>query len=139
MSTSPNERCPCDSGIKYKRCCGPWHAGAPAPTPEALMRSRYAAYASGKVDYIVVTTHADSPHREANVPPWRADLTRFVSQTTFDGLTVRATTTDGERGTVTFEARLRQGGRDATMLEESLFFRVDGRWLYHSGTRPSRD
>ena len=102
------------------------------------MRSRYAAYATGNVDYILITTHADSPHRKENGAHWRADLTRFVEQTTFDGLTVRATTTDSERGTVTFEARLRQGGRDATMVEESQFFRVDGRWLYHSETRPPR-
>ena len=32
--------CPCGSGISYRDCCGPLHQGKPAPTPEALMRSR---------------------------------------------------------------------------------------------------
>ena len=41
------EPCPCGSGQSYTTCCGPWHAGVPAPTAEALMRSRYSAYVLG--------------------------------------------------------------------------------------------
>ena len=40
--------CPCGSGRAFDECCGPFLSGAAAaPTPEALMRSRYAAYALG--------------------------------------------------------------------------------------------
>ena len=44
-SLKPADTCPCGSGKPYAACCGPLHAGEkPAPTAEALMRSRYAAY-----------------------------------------------------------------------------------------------
>ena len=54
--------CPCGSGLGYEACCGKFIGGnAHAPTAEALMRSRYAAYALKKADYIVQTAlHADS-------------------------------------------------------------------------------
>ncbi|HRZ89595.1 MAG TPA: SEC-C metal-binding domain-containing protein, partial [Spirochaetia bacterium] len=43
------ETCPCGSGREYSACCGPVIAGAvPAPTAEALMRSRYTAYVKGE-------------------------------------------------------------------------------------------
>ena len=45
--------CPCVSGNSYDECCGPYIAGnAAAPTAEALMRSRFTAFASGRLDYI---------------------------------------------------------------------------------------
>ena len=48
--------CPCGSGQTYVECCGLWHAGLNegrhAPTPEALMRSRYSAYVLGCTDYL---------------------------------------------------------------------------------------
>ena len=42
--------CPCGSGTAYGACCGPLHDGAPAATAEALMRSRYTAFAVGDAD-----------------------------------------------------------------------------------------
>ena len=45
-----DERCPCLSGDTYGACCGRYHSGAAtAPTAEALMRSRYSAFAVGAV------------------------------------------------------------------------------------------
>lgn len=128
---SPNERCPCGTGLKYKKCCRVWHDGAPAPTAEALMRARYSAYAAGRADYIVATTHPESPHRGTDL----REIERFCREMRFDGLTVISASEAGDRGTVSFEARMRQGARDATMVERSLFCRIDGRWMYHSGER----
>ena len=52
------ERCPCGGG-DYERCCGPRHTGAaPAPTAEALMRSRYSAYVRGLAAYLAATQRA---------------------------------------------------------------------------------
>ena len=47
--------CPCGSGTAYGACCGPLHDGAPAPTAEALMRSRYTAYALDRTDQAAAT------------------------------------------------------------------------------------
>ena len=61
----PYTPCPCDSGQTYVQCCGPWHQGLGlgvfAPTPEALMRSRYSAFALGLVDYLTATWHPSTP------------------------------------------------------------------------------
>jgi SEC-C motif-containing protein len=45
-----------------QECCDKYVAGrALPPTPEALLRSRYSAYALGKVDHLVATTHPANP------------------------------------------------------------------------------
>ena len=66
-----SEPCPCHSGRTYGACCRPWHHGAPAPTPEALMRSRFAAYALGLVDHIVATTDPKGPQWQRHAASWR--------------------------------------------------------------------
>ncbi|MYT59717.1 hypothetical protein GTW29_23890, partial [Streptomyces sp. SID7834] len=43
--TGPESPCPCGLPATYADCCGRYHSGAAAaPTCEALMRSRYAAF-----------------------------------------------------------------------------------------------
>jgi hypothetical protein len=49
--------CPCGLGDGYESCCGRLHAGAPAPTAESLMRSRYSAFAVGDAGYLLRTWH----------------------------------------------------------------------------------
>ena len=66
MRLSRNQPCPCHSGRKAKSCCGPWLQGGAAPSPVALMRSRYAAYALGMTRYIMETTDPDGPLHEAD-------------------------------------------------------------------------
>ena len=52
--------CPCGSAAAFADCCEPLIQGrAKAATPEQLMRSRYSAFATGAVDYIVATTHPE--------------------------------------------------------------------------------
>ena len=52
--------CPCGGGI-FAACCGPFISGSrPAPTAEALMRSRYSAYVTGAADYLLATWHPAS-------------------------------------------------------------------------------
>lgn len=130
---SPNAPCPCGRSAKYKKCCGLWHGGRPAPTPEALMRSRYSAYALGLVDYVMATTHPDGPHHGRYGQ--RDEIEQFCRTTSFDGLEVLESSTDGDDGMVAFRATLSQAGRDASFGERSRFHRLDGRWLYHSGDR----
>ena len=49
--------CPCCSGLLYQECCEPYHLYQKvAPTAEALMRSRYAAYAIPNGAYLMQTT-----------------------------------------------------------------------------------
>lgn len=49
--------CPCGSNLAYHECCQPFHASIKTPeTAEQLMRSRYSAFVSQKIDYIIETT-----------------------------------------------------------------------------------
>lgn len=133
----PTARCPCHSRKKFRRCCGPWLGGRPAPTPTALMRSRFAAYATGRAGYIVATTHPDSPQVDLDTDAWLGSIGAFSAGTRFRGLSILdAPAPSGDRATVTFRATLQQGGHDASFTECSTFLRgADGRWRYHSGER----
>ncbi|MEO7252823.1 MAG: YchJ family metal-binding protein [Casimicrobium sp.] len=120
-------RCPCGSGAAYEACCGRFHAGPlhwMAPTPEALMRSRYSAYALGLRDYVLYTWHASTRPEK---------MERFDSGVKWLGLTVkRAWTASADEGFVEFVARSKPpGGGPAERLHElSRFVRSDGLWQY---------
>lgn len=94
------------------------------------MRSRYAAYALGKVRYVMETTAEPPEDRES----WRADIQRFCDGTRFTGLEIRSVEPGETEAWVTFHAVLDQGGRDASFTERSRFVRRE-RWLYESGER----
>jgi SEC-C motif domain protein len=121
---SAPETCPCGSGGQYRACCGRWHAGAPAPPAEALMRSRYAAFALELEAYLLATWHAST----------RPAAVTFEPGTRWLGLTVKAAREDGQRADVEFVARYRVGGGSAVRLRErSRFVRENGRWFYVDG------
>lgn len=125
--------CPCSSGRPYAACCRPLHAGEAAPTVEALVRARYAAFAQGGVDYLVATTHPDNPDWLAPRDQVIASLRRLMSSCKFTGLTVLDAAQGGERGQALFRARLFKKGKDVSFTELSDFARDDGRWKYVDG------
>lgn len=96
------------------------------------MRSRYCAYAVGNASYILATTHPDSPHHRADRQGWITEVRAFAAGTTFLGLVVSATEEQVDTASVTFDASLAQAGTPIPRRERSRFYRVGGRWLYHS-------
>ena len=66
--------CLCGSGKSAESCCHAYHAGATAPTAEALMRSRYVAYALGLEPYLLETWHMSTRPAELKLdedpPRW---------------------------------------------------------------------
>lgn len=121
--------CPCGRIVDYASCCGRLHAGLPAPDAEALMRSRYAAYTLGNIDYLLQTWHASTrPAADTLAPPSDARMVWL-------GLDVVARkVTSPEHATVEFIARFRIGGGSAQRQHElSRFVREDGRWYYVDG------
>ena len=101
-------------------------AAAPATTPtaEALMRSRYAAYALGRSAYLLATWHPDTRPASLTLEPGL----RWI------GLQVEASEiSEPDRAIVRFTARYRLGGRAARLSETSRFTRIDGRWYYVDG------
>jgi len=117
------DQCPCGSGIAYSDCCQRWHAGAPAPDPEALMRSRYTAYVLKNEPYLLDTWHFSTRPRDLDLetsPYW-------VS------LRIISSADEGSRGRVHFRASY-QGGSGWGYLEEiSQFVKEGVQWLYLEG------
>lgn len=132
---SANAPCRCASGRKAKGCCLPVLAGTPATTPEALMRSRYTAYAIGDIAYVMRTTDPTGPTAGVDAKTWAAELRQFSESVSFDGLEVRATSASAAIGEVTFFATLSHAGADVSFGERSRFVRRDGQWLYVDGDR----
>jgi len=112
--------CPCGLPAPYAECCGRFHRGeAVAPTAEALMRSRYSAFAVGDADYLRATRDPATRPPRVTVDPG----------TTWTALEVLGRTGGGlltAEGTVEFRAH-RTG---AVVAEHSRFRREAGRWLY---------
>jgi SEC-C motif-containing protein len=135
MAYPPTKPCPCGSGDPYQSCCAPYHRGKPAPTPEALMRSRFTAYAIGEPNYIMDTTHPDGDGYQHDRAAWRKQLRAYMKGTQFLALHVtgRELSDDDETGFVTFHALLAQGGQNASFIERSRFVKQGGRWLYIDG------
>jgi SEC-C motif domain protein len=119
-------RCPCGTGLTYEECCGRLHAGAPAPTAEALMRSRYSAFAVGDPSYLLATWH----------PRTRPDELELDEQTRWTGLEILGVEGGGllaAEGVVEFRASYRRDGEPGAQQERSRFTKVEGRWVYLDG------
>jgi SEC-C motif-containing protein len=127
--------CPCGKGPSLEECCGPIIAGAPAPTAEALMRSRYTAYTTGEVDHVVVThdpATRDTVDRDGSL--------QWSKGSQWLGLDIRATEAGGPddtTGIVEFIARFSIAGRVQAHHERSRFEKKDEgagpRWFYIDG------
>ncbi len=128
--------CPCGSGAAFEKCCQPFLLNArSAPTPSALMRSRYSAYVMKDADYLVETWHPDcQPTR------WRTSLQEGFANTEWLGLNVIAQQEgkNSDEGYVEFAARFQEAGAEDTHLvhERSRFLRMNERWYYIDGVKP---
>ncbi|GAY07445.1 YchJ family protein [Pseudonocardia sp. N23] len=130
-SSTPASRpgtCPCGLPEPYDDCCGRFHAGdATASTAELLMRSRYAAFAVGDVDYLRRTWHPRTRPRRLTLEPDQV-WTRLEVHSRSGGVLFNT------HGIVEFSAHYTHGGRPGVLHEHSRFVREDGVWLYFDGT-----
>ena len=130
MKPQPATPCPCGLNAHLADCCGRYHGGTPAPTAEALMRSRYSAYVLGLEDYLLATWHAST--RPASLDLTGDTATRWL------GLSVkRHEVIDETHAIVEFVARHKIGGRAYRLHEVSRFVREEGRWFYVDGEFPN--
>lgn len=118
------DSCPCGSNNPLQACCQPYLQGANAPTPEALMRSRYTAFALNQSGYLLETWHATT--RPAQLPP---DLdTQWKSL-----VIVAAPPTSSSTGSVHFKAYFRESSGWHVLEEVSRFRFEEGQWWYVDG------
>ncbi len=128
-----NELCLCGSRDSYALCCGSCHQDIPAKSAQALMRSRYCAYALGLVDYIIKTTHPLHPDSARPLEVRKKEIEEFCKTTVFKGLKILDVQEGETQSTVKFTVFLSQAGKDFSFTEKSTFEKVHGQWLYLSG------
>ena len=115
--------CPCGLGQPFGECCAPALRGRPPATAEALMRSRFCAFALDDAAYVLRTWHPGT--RPGDVTP--------DAHLRWTGLEVLAASGGGlfdAEGVVEFRAHYRDRGRPGDMHERSRFVRHDGTWVY---------
>lgn len=120
--------CPCCSGISYQNCCEPYHNGIAKPSnPEALMRSRYAAYSLQLIDYLWQTTHPSvrKLYDKKSIAQW-AKENRWLK------LEILSTTANKVR----FKAHYQNNNQYFIHHEDSTFEQEDGNWYYVKGLFP---
>jgi SEC-C motif-containing protein len=125
--------CPCrvtDADKRaYADCCKPYlEEGKAPPTAEALMRSRYAAFVKGDIDYLQDTL---APGTREDFD--RKAITHWSNQSQWLGLEIRSIEAGGETddaGYVEFVASFVNEGNRYDHRERSLFKKSDGRWYF---------
>ena len=124
--------CPCGSGKEYEACCKLHIEGImPAPTAEALMRSRYTAFTMARFDYLMKSHHPKyRPVKE------REAMRKWAQSVKWMGLVVEATL-EGEpsdhKGWVTFKALYLENHHLQRIYERSLFEKLNDEWVYVTG------
>ena len=124
--------CPCGSGTLTADCCARYIGGGqPAPTAEALMRSRYTAYVLGQIDWIV-DSHDPKSAEEVD----RKSTEQWSKEAKWLGLEIKAKEAGGasdDKGMVEFVARYEVKGNPFSHHERATFRREGDRWYYMDG------
>ncbi|QYR16299.1 YchJ family protein [Corynebacterium glutamicum] len=126
MDFELGKRCPCGTGLTYGECCYRFHSGEwVAPTAEALMRSRFTAFAVGNSQYLLDTWDPETRPSELGLD-MGIDFYRLDILETTDGGPFDST------GTVKFQA-FYKGLASGVQEEDSTFRKVNGAWVYSTG------
>lgn len=126
MDFELDKRCPCGTGLTYGECCYRFHSGEwVAPTAEALMRSRFTAFAVGNSQYLLDTWDPETRPSELGLDMgidfYRLDILEATGGGPFDST-----------GTVKFQA-FYKGLASGVQEEDSTFRKVNGAWVYSTG------
>jgi SEC-C motif-containing protein len=125
------EICPCGSGKNYSECCEPIiNRTAKAETPEALMRSRYSAYAKAEILWL-----RDSLEEKQRKDFDEKGARQWSKQSEWLGLKIIQSKIEegGDKGSVEFSAKFKQDGIAREHREISEFARKNGEWLLTEG------
>ncbi len=126
-----NQPCCCGSHKPFKACCGPFLSGELKPElPEQLMRSRFSAFCTKNVEYLLNSHHPQSQGQHD-----RQALKNTVQNTEWVALKIiKADNSqlDNGIGYVEFAAFYNSNG-PGQLHENSRFIKEDGEWYYAEG------
>ncbi|WDF46910.1 YchJ family protein [Chryseobacterium sp. KACC 21268] len=119
--------CPCCSGKPYEDCCQPYHTKEKfPPTAEALMRSRFSAFAIPNGEYLWETTSPGKRkfHNKKSLQEWgeinKWTRLKIVDTPSMNKVEFKAFYTD-------------EDGNPQVHHELSTFKTIQNRWYYVSG------
>ena len=123
------EKCYCNSSQAKSICCEPFLTKKAIPeTAEQLMRSRYSAYVTGNIAYILDTHHVStSPIKD------RKSILNWTKSVKWLGLTVHSTKqghSNDTIGYVHFTAVFMENGQIDKIEENSHFVKENNKWYY---------
>lgn len=137
MAAMPRkDECPCGSRRPYKACCEPFHRGErEAPDAEALMRSRFAAFAKKEAEYLWRTLHPDHEDRQREKAEAVRDLRASAGAFRYAGLAILGAKEPDAEGIaqVLFLARVFHGSTERSFVELSDFAHDGEGWRYLRG------
>ena len=124
----PPSTCPCNKLKSYQACCQALHDGKlTASSAEQLMRSRYSAFVTGNIAYLIATLHPDK--RQADD---ETILSQTIEDTRWLGLKIIRHKPAGNNATVEFVA-FYQDQAIGQLHERSNFIKQDKHWFYVNG------
>lgn len=122
MSTA----CYCGSKRTFEDCCERFLSGKALPaTAEELMRSRYSAYVTVNVPYIIETT---SPKFRKYYSP--KSIAEWASGSTWISLEILSVSENRVKFVATYLDEKRELTRHT---EDSRFEKIDGKWYFLEG------
>lgn len=120
--------CLCGNELNYQNCCLTYHSGEMKPTTaEALMRSRFTAYAMKKEAYLLATWDKAKCPDEIDFSKEQARWTKL------EIIKLKKGGEKDKKGIVEFKAYYIQDEEEYVMNEISRFQKVAGQWLYLDG------
>ena len=127
---------PFEDASQLEAYCRPFIEGKKLPqTASELMASRYVAYATQAVDYLL-ETHDPKTRSEAD----RKATLEWSRQADWRGLEILSTekgSAEDDEGVVEFVARYALGGAEHKHHERAEFRKLDGRWFFINGEKVS--
>ena len=127
-----SEKCPCCSGKLYSECCEPIIKGlVKAETPEALMRSRYTAYAKAEIDHLISST---APSQRESID--REEMRSWAERSQWLGLEIisaPAPAVGDKTGFVEFIARYTDRDTPLEHHERAEFRKINNAWYFYDG------
>lgn len=134
-------QCPCrnhqqnNKKLTFENCCQLIiQQQKPADTAEALMRSRYSAYATKNAQYILATYSAQSAKQQslADIQQW-ANSCQWVNLMIHPQHKINNDKSSHTNNTVEFSAFYIENKQLCMIRERSRFVIENNQWLYHDG------
>jgi SEC-C motif domain protein len=124
------KNCYCCSGKTFADCCQSFLEGAAKPpTAEALMRSRYSAYATLNIEYLLKSTHPSTRkfHDAEEIENW-------AKSNSWQKLEIISTVEGDKKSVVEFKAfYLDSNSTQQIHHERSNFQKELGKWFFVDG------